>query len=413
MSDAPPIEQSIAALRHAAAALSQTDDLSTLFDTVGEQVMLVVPYHTLRLFLLDKETQELYPVAIRSVVDDADLAGLDDPRFRLPLGKGVTGSIAARGKAEVVYDLEEHPEAFHIPGTPRVEESMIGVPLVFQGRTLGVLTLSTHGLSQFSEHQLTLMEVLAVSITAAIEHRRSLEAEQRALEQEQRLHHLHTTFIANVSHELRTPLTTIKGFLELAKGKTTNGTAEIIEGAQRGAERLHSLIEDLLEIVSIEAGRQRLEPALHDLRDLLNKACERMRVSAERLDISGLPAEHQVFADRDRTTNILAELIENADKYGPDGGKIRVGVERRDATDIIEVSDDGNGIPPEQHEDIFSRFTQGDSSATRRRGGTGIGLSLARSLARWHGGDLVYDADAQRTTFRLTLPAPPESPTEA
>jgi signal transduction histidine kinase len=402
-----PWVATLRALQQAAAVLAEANELSELFETVGEQVALVVPYHTLRLFLLDHEKQELYPVAIRSDVSDADLSDVNDPRFRLPLGKGVTGTIAASGRPEVVYDIEGHPAAYHIPGTPHVEESMIGVPLRYHGRVLGILTLSRLGLSQFSTEQLALLEVLGVSIAAAIEQRRALDAERRATDRELRLRELHSTFIANVSHELRTPLTTIGGFLELAvRFAADDRVSEMLDAAGRGVGRLRSLVEDLLEVVALEAGRQQLAPEPRQLRALIEEARERVGLEPDRLDLHGV-GDRSIVVDPRRTVNVLAELFENAIKYGPAGGRVTVELTRTAADHIIEVTDEGPSIPEDRHDELFQRFTQLDPSATRTQGGTGIGLALARAIVQWHGGDLEYVNDAPTTTFRMTLPNRP------
>ncbi|HEX9888722.1 MAG TPA: GAF domain-containing protein, partial [Nitriliruptorales bacterium] len=290
LADAVPWVGTLRALQQAAAVITQTTDLDQLFEAVADQVQLVVPYHSLRLFLLEDDGEHLAPVAIRTTVDDAEIADLDDPRFRLRLGQGVTGHIAQTGRPEIVYDLEAHPLAFHMPDTPRVEESMIGVPLVHGGQTIGVLTLTKHGLSQFTPEQSAMIEVLAVTVTSSIEHRRSLEAQHRALQAQQqaateqaRLRELHSTFVANVSHELRTPLTTIQGFLELALRQAPDALKPLLVAASRGSRRLGGLVEDLLEIVSLEAGRQRIAPQPHRLGALLQVAYRKAGEVADRV----------------------------------------------------------------------------------------------------------------------------------
>lgn len=395
---------SLRTLRAAAATLSATQDLDKLFEDVGEQVALVVPYHTLRLFLYDDAVRELYPVAIHSFVEDAGMSDLANPDLRLPLGKGVTGHIAATRKGEVVYDLEAHPEAYHIPGTPKVEESFVGVPLVFRGELVGVITLSKWGLSQFSSDSLALLEVLGVSVAAAIGHRRAIDAEQRAREEHVRLQQLHQAFIANISHELRTPLTTAAGFLEVALARTDDGDGnrELLDRAHHGMRRLRRLIEDLLEAVSLEAGRQQLDLGANQLDVLVGRACEEAGLPADRLDLHISHGE-PVVVDARRIVHVLAELFENALKYGPDGGRIAVSARTRDGSVLVDVTDEGDGIPHDETETIFQRFTQRDPSLRREQGGTGMGLTLARSIARWHGGDLFVAATSP-TTFRLQLP---------
>lgn len=393
----------LSALRRATAALSEADDIPELFRRVAEEVGEVVPYHTLRLFLLDPDTDELVPVAIASDVEDG-LEDLDDPRLRLRVGQGVTGHIAETRRSEIVYDLESHPNAFHIPGTPDIEESFVGVPLLFRDELVGVLTLTRFGLDQFDESSLAVVEVLAVSIAAAIGHRRAITAEKRARDREVRLQQLHSAFVANIGHELRTPMATASGFLELVRshvnGDDTLG--DFLDGAQKGVEDLRDLIEKLLSFVSIEAGHERLKLERCRIADLLDTARSAADLAGARVQITG-DLDAVVVVDARRVGEVLAELFDNALEFGPPGGSVHVHVERDSGVVHFEVSDDGEGIPEEDLEFIFERFTQRDPSLTREHTGAGLGLALARSIARWHGGELTAAAGSP-TTFRLTIP---------
>jgi GAF domain-containing protein len=205
------------AVRTAMATITATGAYDELIETIGDEVGRVVPYHSLRLFFFDDAKRELFPVAIRSTLESTETTDPSSPRLRLPLGRGVTGRIGETREPMLIDDIAAHPDVYYAPGSEPIDESFIGVPLVFRDELVGVLTVSQHGIGQYSEEMLALMEILGVAISAAIGNRRAVEAEARARREEERLRQLHTTFIGNISHELRTPLTTALGFLDLAR----------------------------------------------------------------------------------------------------------------------------------------------------------------------------------------------------
>lgn len=401
--------ETLRALRSATEAITSTKRLDDLFDAVGEHVSRIVSYHSLRLFLYDEQTRELYPAAIATTREDYREVDLSMPQLRMKLGQGVTGMVAATRTGEVVYDLSTHPHVYYPPGVAAVdEESYIGVPLVFRDELVGALTLSKYGRAVFDEHQLGVLEVLAVPIAAAVAHARAEDAEQRAREQEARLRRLHGSFVGNISHELRTPLTTALGFLELAIDR--HGDSELLpdllERSREGIERLRDLIEKLLEAVAIEAGQQELRLGEHRAGDLIDRAAARSEVPAARLTVTG-DLDAVIVVDGVRIAHVISELLENALKYGPRRGMISVTAHDASESFQLDVRDEGGGIPGELAEAIFDRFVQGESGLTRRHGGAGIGLSLARSIARWHGGELSA-VPGSPTRFHLSLPQLPK-----
>lgn len=393
------------ALRAASAAITSMRDLDEIFDAFGEHVGRVVPFHSLRLFLHDEETSEIYPVALSTTVPEYEDVDLSLPQLRMPVGHGVTGRIAATRRAEVIDDMAADPDVYYPPGVPPVpRESYIGVPLVFRDELIGVFTLSRRETGEFDVHELALMEVLAVPLAATLAQARAQKAWRRARLQEQRLRSLHRAFVGNISHELRTPLTTALGFLELATTQAEDDVTRnaLLDRAQEGLGRLRLLIERLLEAVAVEANRQELVLAEHRVGDLVDRAIAQIDVPASRVAVEG-DVEATAVADGVRLTHVIAELVENAAVHGPDAGAIAVRVEETGSTIAITVVDEGEGVREEIAEDIFDRFVQGDPGLTRQGGGAGIGLSLARSTARWHGGELELRPGSP-TTFAVILP---------
>ena len=222
-------------------------------------------------------------------------------------------------------------------------------------------------------------------------------------------------FLASVSHELRTPLHVFLGMNELLLTSSLDERQRRhCETAQRSAEGLLGMVDDLLEFAQLEAGKAPMEEVTFPLGAVLVAAVERHRIAAEhkhlRLHVAeGLDENLQVIGDDRRLRQILRHLLSNAVKF-TDTGEIRVRpVVGRSSYGrielLVEVEDTGIGIAPEQREAVFQRFSQIDPSNTRRHGGTGIGLALSRKLAEQMGGAIEFESEPQRgSVFRLRLP---------
>ena len=227
-----------------------------------------------------------------------------------------------------------------------------------------------------------------------------------------------TEFVASVSHELRTPLTSIKGFvrtlLDDTEGYYDRDTqVEFYQIIDQECDRLVRLINDLLNVSRIEAGRAlelNLKPI--DLRNLMARVVTSQQSYTTRHTLvleapEDLPA---VVADEDKVDQILTNLINNAIKYSPDGGHVWVSARSADGNIEVSVKDEGVGIPEEHLDKIFARFHRVESGDSRRAGGTGIGLYLVKHLVEAHHGRIRVDSRVdQGSTFTFTIPLTPPS----
>ncbi|HKG57637.1 MAG TPA: response regulator [Candidatus Limnocylindrales bacterium] len=277
--------------------------------------------------------------------------------------------------------------------------------------------LSTHRtLFQASDH--VLLESLG-SQTAVIAERRLLGAEQEALsarlaasvEALRSASEAKSDFLASMSHELRTPLSAILGFSDLMRQEPRVGDSvavpiDWIEHVHRGGEHLLTLINDVLDLAKVEAGRLdlRLEP--FDLASAVGESINGLRPLAERkhIRLDAAPVELQLVADRGRFRQILYNLLSNAIKYTPDGGTVRVEAAATDGNVRVSVVDTGVGIAPGDQAAVFEEFRQvGDPS--ERQPGTGLGLALTKRLAEAHGGRVELES-ARGTGSRFTVVLP-------
>ncbi len=238
------------------------------------------------------------------------------------------------------------------------------------------------------------------------------ELQRRAGERDQ-LERMKDEFVLTASHELRSPLTSVQGFAELLlleREKLSPRQAETVEVILDNTRHLVRLLNDLLDLARSDAGRLTIRPEPTGAASLIEEAVRTMRAQFEargqelRLQIEAdLP---EVEADRDRIRQVLVNLLTNANEYCPQGAQIEVQSRRADADVEIDVIDNGPGIPPEQLEHIFERFTRGDAGETQRVGGTGLGLAISKSLIELHGGNIdAASTPGGGSTFRIRLPA--------
>lgn len=248
----------------------------------------------------------------------------------------------------------------------------------------------------------TLISYLDVTDSTLVE--RSLRERNEALQEADRLK---SEFLANVSYELRSPLTSISGFSEMLRqeyfGQLSEKQKEYVDNIHHSSQQLMHLINDILDLASIEAGYMRLEVSRFDVYAMMKSVLSLIQQRAKELEITvkfECPSKiGKMLGDETRIKQILFNLLSNAIKYSSDGGKITLGAKAADENDIVLwVEDDGEGIPPEEQTAIFQKFYKGSNqeavkNKTGQRSGTGLGLSIVRSFIELHGGDVTLHSE--------------------
>jgi PAS domain S-box-containing protein len=236
----------------------------------------------------------------------------------------------------------------------------------------------------------------------------------RDVTERKKIERMKSEFVSTVSHELRTPLTSIRGALSLLQGKHGAALPEkgqhLLDMAKRNSERLTLLINDILDLEKIESGSLALEFKALDLAQLAQQALDANEGYAHqhgvRLVLARLPQGAMVQGDEHRLLQVFANLLSNAVKYSPNEGEVVVSVARRDTRYRVSVKDHGRGIPAEFRSRMFQRFAQADSSDTREKGGTGLGLSVTKAIVERHGGTLDFASElGAGSEFFFDLPA--------
>ena len=295
--------------------------------------------------------------------------------------------------------------------------ALLAIPLLREDRLIGALTVQRQAPGEFPPETIELLSTFATQSALAIQNARLYrELEQKSRELEAASHHK-SEFLANMSHELRTPLNAIIGFSEVLAermfGEVNEKQAEYLQDILSSGRHLLSLINDILDLSKVEAGRLELELGRFHLPTALDNALTLVRERATRHGIT-LAQEvdervGEIVADERKVKQILLNLLSNAVKFTLEGG--RVGLTATAAEDVITiaVSDTGIGITPADQEAIFEEFRQVGHDDARKQEGTGLGLTLAKKFVELHGGRIgVQSQVGQGSTFTFTLPVQPQ-----
>ena len=221
-------------------------------------------------------------------------------------------------------------------------------------------------------------------------------------------------FMADASHELRTPLTSIRGYAELARMRRANGTADVesdvdtLNRIESEGTRMSRLVDDLLLLARTDRGAApQLEPV--DTADLVSTAIEGVQAAFPQRRIEGaVDPEVPLYGDYDQLLRVVRNLVTNAAVHTAPGGPIRVSAYREGGDSVLHVDDSGPGLPPDEAAQVFERFWRADKARTRARGGSGLGMSIVRSIVEAHGGTVRFDSSVRSgSTVTVRLPSSP------
>jgi adenylate cyclase len=308
---------------------------------------------------------------------------------------------------EFTYFESQQRGAFH---------TMLGVPLLRQGVPIGVIALTRSEVEPFTDKQIELVTTFADQAVIAIENVRLFDEIQDKNRQLAEASEHKSQFLASMSHELRTPLNAIIGLTEMMVSNAARfGTEKALEPLRRvnaAGTHLLSLINEVLDLSKIEAGKLELNPEPVDLARLIDEVIGTAGGLAEknqnRLVVEAQENVGALTADSMRLKQILLNLLSNAYKFTKQGEvalRVRKVADGRDWVELA-VADTGIGLTAEQQAKLFQEFTQADSLTARRYGGTGLGLALSRKLARMMGGDVTVTSEPGKgSVFTVRLPS--------
>jgi signal transduction histidine kinase len=403
----------VRALSEIGQAVSSTLDLPTVLATIVSRAVQLSGSDSGIVYEFDQATQSFHARATYRVT----LEHLDAVRVApIRLGEGAIGRAGLTREPIEVVDIADE-EQFVAPQVRRllVREglrSLLAVPLVREDLVLGGLVILRRGLGAFSPEVVALLQTFATQSVLAIQNARLFrEIEDKSRELEVASQHK-SEFLANMSHELRTPLNAIIGFSEVLSermfGELNEKQDEYLKDIHASGQHLLSLINDILDLSKIEAGRMELEVTRFDLPMAIDNALTLVRERAARRNIAlqTRVGERvgQVHGDERKIRQVLLNLLSNAIKFTPEGGRIEVGAKPVNGSIEVSVTDTGVGIAPEDQEAVFEEFKQ-VGTADKKVEGTGLGLALSRKFIELHGGKIwVKSQVGQGSTFTFTVP---------
>ena len=410
------VEQ-LTALGEVGRTVSSTLDLPTVLNTIVARAVELSAGHGGLIYEYDETTQEFDVIRGSHHLDD-ELAQLIRAA-PIRLGEGVAGKAAALGvpvqvpdiRDEGAYDVARIRTVFQRRGY----RSLLAIPLLLEQQIIGVLVVWRQEPGRFAPEVVNLLQTFGTQSALAIQNARLFrELADKSRQLEAASQHK-SEFLANMSHELRTPLNAIIGFSEVLAekmfGDINDKQAEYLQDILESGRHLLSLINDILDLSKIEAGRMELELAEFDLPQAIENALTLVRERALR---RGIALHHaiddrvaDIRADERKVKQVLLNLLANAIKFTPEGGRIDVRAAPADGLVEVSVTDTGVGIAPEDQGAVFEEFRQVGATDTRAEG-TGLGLALSRKFIELHGGKISVQSEiGHGSTFTFTLPVRP------
>jgi GAF domain-containing protein/DNA-binding response OmpR family regulator len=382
---------------------------ATLPEAVQRVVESVHAVHRahVTLLLVDRDTGDLVVGAAVGYAGDLS-------KFRVKAGQGITGWVARSGRPALVPDTAA--DRRFIPGSSaETIRSELAVPLIAGSEVVGVLNLESTQTDAFDEADLQLLTTLSGSLATIISNLRLLDEVRAANARLQEMDRLKSQFLANVSHELRTPLNSIIGFSEVLidglAGALSAEQLDFVNSIHASGQHLLTLINDVLDLSKIQAGKMKVDCRPIDPRVTAEEACSVIAPllikAGQSLTRALEPDLPLVSADAFRFKQVLINLLSNAHKFSPAGSRITLAARRVDSYIHFSVIDQGDGIRPEDHERVFQEFFQIDGDGLREREGTGLGLPITRRLVEMQGGRIWIESEGapgQGAAFHFSLP---------
>src|SRR5215468_2286232 len=409
--------EELTALGEVSRALSSTLDMETVLNTIVARANQLAGTAACSIYEYD-EAHEVFRLRASSFADPRELATLDPVARAMPIpkGQGMASQAAALRQPVQVPDIAVEG-AYDSPIRGALLEvgyrALLTVPLLLEEHVIGALSISRKTPGEFEPEVVRLLSTFATQSALAIQNARLFhEIEDKGRQLEAASRHK-SEFLANMSHELRTPLNAIIGFSEVLSermfGELNEKQEEYLKDILGSGRHLLSLINDILDLSKVEAGKMELELSAFNLPASLENALTLVRERAGRRGI-GL---HQavdarlgaIWADERKLKQTLLNLLSNAIKFTPEGGRIEVRAVPMDGSVEVSVADTGVGIAPEDQERVFEEFRQ-VGTADKKVEGTGLGLALSRKFVELHGGRIwVESQPGKGSRFSFTLPA--------
>ncbi len=404
--------EELKALSEVSQAVSSTLDLQTVLTAIASHAVRLSETDGGTIYEYDELTKEFFLRATQHLDEELVEASRAMP---IRLGEGALGrAAAAREPVQIPHILQEGAYQGRLRDhlARAGFRALLAVPLLWEDRIIGGLAVLRKSPGAFPPEAVALLQTFATQSTLAIQNARLFrEIEEKGRQLEIASKHK-SQFLANMSHELRTPLNAILGYTELILdniyGEVPEKIRDVLERVQQGGQHLLGLINAVLDLSKIEAGRLVLSLNDYSMGEVVHTVLTGVEsLAAEKqlpLKVTLPPDLPLARGDEGRITQVLLNLVGNAIKF-TEVGEVGVQVTVTNGVFVVSVSDTGAGISDADQEKIFEEFQQADSSSTRKQGGTGLGLSIAKRIIELHGGRIWVESSLGKgSTFWFTLP---------
>ena len=386
--------------------LNSTLDLGALLQLITATATELLNCEAASILLYDEKNPRLY-FAAATGSDPAKLAEIP-----VPIDNSLAGTIFRTNRHIILNNAEQDPRHYSMVSDHvkfRVK-TLLGVPMPIRDRIVGVLEAVNKRNDVFDERDATLLSVTAAHAAIAINNARLLRATQQALEKVKEANQLKSNFLALASHELRTPLGIIIGYSTFLKEDTQGDLSDHAHQVLTAARQMRSILDEMNNLAMLKSDELALKLQKTPIQDVLIYACDGIKEIASTHDqklIFAFPEEpFYVNIDIDKTSLAFVNILDNAIRFSPQGSDIIIGAAKQGNQVMVWVQDQGIGIPPDKLQKIFEEFYQIEPPNTRRYGGLGIGLTIAKGLIEAQEGRIWAESEGagSGSTFKALLP---------
>jgi signal transduction histidine kinase len=385
--------------------LTTAPDLETFLQTIISEATELTNSELSSILEYDETAEELRFLAMQWFERD-----LLRP-MGVPLEGSAAGWVYRRGQPLIIQDVGKDQRHFNLVDrmTNHQTQSLVAVPLMVRGEVVGVLeALNKKDDAHYTEEDLTILETLGALAAQAMQNVDLMRKVRASRVQLAELERLKTDFIAITSHELRTPLGLILGHATFLREIAGGQYDEQLDAIVRNATKLKEIVENLSDVENFQNGSARVKGGRVSMTKIAEDVVSLFREEAEQKDITlklePVSQPYYLHADQVKITIALSNLVKNAIQYTEAGGTVNVRVEEDSGYIKVTVTDNGIGIPPRELPRIFERFYQVETHLTRRYGGMGLGLSVAKAMIELHGGRIWAESEGRGSRFTFLLP---------
>lgn len=386
--------------------LNSTLNLDELLQTITATATELLDCEASSILLYDEKNPRLY-FAAATGSNPAKLAEIP-----VPMEGSIAGTIFRTNQPMILNNVEQDPRHYamvsdHIKFQTH---TLLGVPMPIRDRTMGVLEAVNKRDGVFTDRDVAILSVTAAHAAVAINNARLLHATQQALEKVKETNSIKSHFLSLASHELRTPLGIIIGYATFLQEEAKDELSDHAQQVLNAASQMRSLLDQMNNLTLLQTDEMQMRSQKISIQDILNFASDEIMYTAARRDLELTYAfkEDPIFVnvDTEKTTLAFVNLLNNAIRFSPEGSQIVIGAVEQDKNALAWVQDHGNGIPADKLQKVFEEFYQIEPPNTRRYGGLGIGLSIAKGIVEIQGGKIWAESEGEGegATLKVLLP---------